>query len=1024
MRLLNHFALVAALVGCLLCCSLGLAQTVVFQQSGFPTIDSEPLAQSILAAALGGAPVFANVDQLRSGEVLKNATLLVFPYGSAFPADAWSGILHYIQHGGNLLLLGGQPFRVPVTGDQTFTIEHPQDTYARSVDFRHSYAIPLGAATSHFAWRPGYSFLPKPKLSATKIFAQEGRLQGLGYLDAEDGTHLAAPVIVADRFTGSKAPSYRIVALPFTPTSGYWASPDGITLIRTAAQYARAGAVNLQIEAQYNTLRPGENPQLTAHLRGPNIAPGSTLDVQLIADGKPLNHAHLVLAGNPAEIPLPFNNPLPTGLYTVRATWTPATANTPQEFAENGFLVEDISALTSGDALGVQGDFLTLAGKPFFPVGTNYFTTEENGWDFSGPRNAAVWERDFADMERHNVNFVRTGVWMGAGSFLDPATGGANERFLRNLEAFLAAAHRHHIAVNFTFFAFTPRVAAGFRPAAATDGPPPPNPYLDAATLTAEKAYIVSVVRRFGNLPWLSYDLINEPSFSNPRNIFHGNVPNGDPAEQAAWQTWLQRRYTTLAALADAWRTTPIDLGDWSSIPLPKPADLTFSRHGNDRQVRALDYNLFAQDMFSNWVHTMVAAIHTAGSHQLINVGQDEGGVSDRVLNQFYATSGVSFTTNHTYWQDDALLWDSVAAKRPGTPNITGETGYQPAWDPDGAWRYDELNGAAIIERKWALGFAAGSSGAMQWDWAREPDFGIQRSDGSAKIWQPMLRDLGNFARQAAPYATGLNLPEVAIVLPQSLQLSTHNQQALDAQQTAVRVLYQYNRAEAYAVGEYQIETLGTPKLIILPSPYGLSEHAWAALETRVRAGAVLLIDGPFSADEHMHPTGRAHRIGIDATLLPLHLRNEILHLPTGDVPLEFDGLLTTILDRDTLPGGPTFIEIPLGKGKILFSALPIELNSNLASVAKVYDYALKAAAIAHTYTTTEKNPGILICPTRLPHATLYVLTSETETAPVSFTDTRSGKSFSGALDAGHAALLLVGEHGDLLAAYRWHPSK
>ena len=1022
MRVLSHLALMPVVAGCLLRCSVGFTQTVVFQQPGFPTVDSEPLSQSTLAATLGPAPVFANVDQLRSGEALKNATLLVFPYGSAFPADAWPAVLHYVQQGGNLLVLGGQPFRVPVTGDGARTAELPQDTYALSIDFRHSYAVPLGSAHLHFAWRPGYSFLPQLEVSATKIFAQEGRLQGLGYLDADDGTHLAAPVIVADHFAGGKTPSYRIVALPFTPTPGYWASPHGINLIRTAARYAQSGAINLQIEAQYNTLRPGEIPQLAAHLRGPNIAPGSTLDVQLIADGKTLNHAHLTLAGTTVNAPI--HDPLPAGVYTVRATWTPAGADSPQEFAENGFIVEDISALNTGDALGVKGDFLTLGEKPFFPVGTNYFTTEENGWDFSGPRNAAIWENDFADMEQHSVNFVRTGVWMGAGSFLDSATGGANERFLRNLEAFLAAAHRHHIAVNFTFFAFTPRVAAGFRPSAATDGPPLPNPYLDNATLEAEKSYIVSVVQRFGSLPWLSYDLINEPSFSNPRNIFHGNIPNGDPVEQAAWQAWLQKRYGTLASLADAWRTTTMDLGDWSSIPLPKPADLNFSRYANDRQVRAFDYNLFAQDMFSNWVHTMVAAIRSTGSRQLINVGQDEGGVSDRVLNQFYATSGVSFTTNHTYWHDDALLWDSVVAKRPGMPNITGETGYQPAWDPDGAWRYDELTGAAIIERKWALGFAAGSSGAMQWDWAREPDFGMQRSDGSAKIWEAMLRDLGDFARKVAPYATGLTLPEVAIVLPQSLQLSTHNQQALAAQQTAVRVLYQYNRAEAYAVGEYQIDTLGTPKLIILPSAYGLTEQAWSTIEARVRAGAVLLISGPFSADEHMHPTNRAHRIGIDATLSPLQLRDETLHLPSGNVPLEYDGLLTTTLNRDTLPGGATFVQTPLGKGKILFSTLPIELNSNLASVAKVYDYALKTAAVGRTYTTTVTNPGILICPTRLPHATLYVLTSETETTSVSFTDARSGKSFSGTLDAGHAALLLVGEHGDLIASYRWTGSK
>ena len=158
-------------------------------------------------------------------------------------------------------------------------------------------------------------------------------------------------------------------------------------------------------------------------------------------------------------------------------------------------------------------------------------------------------------------------------------------------------------------------------------------------------------------------------------------------------------------------------------------------------EVRALDYNLFAQDMFCDWVRSMVDAIRGAGSKQLINVGQDEGGVTDRVLNQFYGSAGVSFTTNHTYWQDDALLWDSVVAKRPGVPNITGETGYQPVWAPDGTWRYDELTGLGLdraqvgawlcgrLERRAAVGLGS-----------RECDFGMQRSDGSAKLWENMMR--------------------------------------------------------------------------------------------------------------------------------------------------------------------------------------------------------------------------------------------------------------------------------------------
>ncbi len=1011
------------------------ARVVVFSQPGFPTVASEPVPpaalQTALTAELGRGPVPATVDQLRSGAVLDGAALLVLPYGSAFPAAAWPAIEQYLNTGGNLLLLGGQPLRVPVLGDKegTFTTQAPQDSYSRALDFRHSYPLP-DAGPGHFAWRPGYEFLPKLEVRARQVFAEEGRLQGLGYLDAADGTHLAAPVIVADRFgsEGNARGNSRIVALPFTPAAGYWGSPDGIKLIGAAARYAAAGATSFSIEAQYSTLRPGELPELTLHLRRKSTGSSGQAKIELLEGNKVLDTSSLPLGGpedsaaNDAAIP--FRKPLAAGVYTIRATWSPAgsMAGTPQEFTENGLLVEPPGALETGPALGAHGDFLSLGGKPFLPVGTNYFTTEENGWDFSGPRNAAVWERDFADMQRHGVNFVRTGVWMSNAKFVESSTGEVNERFLRNLEAFLAAAHRHNIAINFTCFAFSPRVGEPRRrpdePGAAE--PTPANPYLDPAAVSAEQQYVRSIVQRFRSVPWLSYDLINEPSFSNPRVIFHGNVPNNDPAEVSAWQTWLQQHYSSLAALADAWRVTPESLGNWKSIPLPKPADLSYDRYGNADEVRALDYNLFAQDSFSGWVRGMVTAIRGTGSAQLVNVGQDEGGVTNRVLNQFYATAGVAFTTNHTYWQDEALLWDSVAAKRPGLPNITGETGYQPAWDPDGAWRYDELTGTAIEERKWALGFAAGSSGAMQWDWAREPDFGIERSDGSAKVWEAMMRGLGRFAAAAAPYATGLTLPQVAIVLPQSLQLSVMNAQALAAQQAAVRVLYQYNRVEAYAVGEYQTETLGAPKLILLPSAYGLSDKAWADIEARVRAGAVLLISGPFSADPHLHGTDRAAKLGLPYTLAPLQLREQTLVSPAGATPLLYGGSKTTVLDRAVPTDGKSWAEIPLGQGKVLFSTLPLELNDNLQSIAAVYAYALKTAGVNSTYTTDVQNPGILICPTKLPHATLYVLTSETATTPVSFRDTRSGKTFSGTLDAGRAALLLVGEKGDLVTSYGW----
>jgi Beta-galactosidase len=992
-----------------------VAQVVVFWQPGFPAVSSQPLDRSSLSAALNDLhPEFLDVQALQSPGALANTELLVLPYGSAVPTDAWKAIEAYLQHGGNLLVLGGQPLRVPVTeADGTFVQGRPQDTYSRALDLRHTYEVPV-PRDAHFAWKPGYSFDLTPKLQAEKFFTVEGHLNGLGYMVDATGLLVAAPVIVIDHPPGGAMAGSRVVCLDFQPATGYWESRDGMALLRQSAAYARRGSTSLSVETLFSVLRPNEPPQLTVHLLQPSPAKGE-VRVELLAADKVLAATTLAVEnGHIADLPAPFHAPLPAGFYKVRATYQQQGSS--REFYENGFWVAEPGSLNQGEALGVNGDFLTRGGKPFFPVGTNYFTTEENGWDFSGPRNASVWEKDFTEMAAHGVTFVRTGVWMKNAKFIEPATGEPNERFLRNLEAFLICAHHHGIAVNFTFFAFSPASGAATRPADA----PPANPYIDQDALRAQQAYVSAVVKRFAKVPWLSWDLINEPSFSNPLQIFKGNIPNGDAAEVSAWHAWLRERYRDASALADARAETPEQLGSFDSIPLPDVADLTYARHGNPRGVRALDYNLFAQDMFSRWVQSMVAVIRQSGSSQLIDVGQDEGGVTNRVLNQFYGLAGVSFTTNHTYWQDDALLWDSIAAKLPGMPNITGETGYQPVWAPDGTWRYDEITGLPLTERKWALGFAAGSSGAMQWDWAREVDFGMQRSDGSAKLWEPMMQRLGEFAERAAPYATDFIKPDIALILPQSLQLSVYSALAIEAQQNAVRALYHYARGEAYAVGEYQIASLGSPKLIILPSSFALTETAWQAIVARVKAGAILLVTGPFAGDAHLHPTGRQDQVGLGYLDAPLTLRSNTFKWPGGEEAFTFAGNKTTILSRAQISGDKDWVEQPLGKGRILFAALPIELNQDLQAVGDIYRYAMKVANISPTYTTTLTDPGMLICPTRLPKATLYVLTSETNQKTVSFHDERSGKNFSGQLENGRAALLLISDEGKLITSYNW----
>ncbi len=1003
-------------------------KTIVFWQEGFPTVGNAAISRPSIERALSGDTLtFASVDNLNEPTVLNGSDLLILPYGSAFPTDAWPAILAYIRGGGNLVVVGGQPFRVPVTrANGEFIQAQPQEVYARELGILHTYPVPQ-KDTSSFSWKPGYSFLPALSIRAQQFFVLEGRaIEGLGYMLDPQGDKVAAPVVVTSHtqpLSGEMLGS-RWVFLDFQSEDGYWDSQDGLSLMRTAADYARRGATSFWLETQYAALKRSETPQVVVHLRDAlkqrkGMPQSGEISVQLLSGDGVLATAQVRCAGNAVDTSIDFQKALSPGFYTIRGTYKSEAK--PREISQNGFWVEDENLLKSGPVLGVQGDFLTKNGKPFFPFGTNYFTTEENGWDFSGPRNADAWERDFTEMEKHGVSFVRTGVWGGQIKFLDGAEGGVPERFLRNVEAYLLCARQHNIAVNFTFFAFDPQTIlrlGGDVPVASLPGT---NPYIDPVTIRAEQNYMLSILDRFKDVPYLSWDLINEPSFSSPRHLWKGNTPNEDAAETRAWHSWLREKYGEVANLAAAWSVAPNQLVSFDSVPLPSPNDLSFNLEaGQVGQERALDYNLFAQEMFSNWVKTMVGAIRSTGSKQLIDVGQDEGGVMNRVLNQFYGEAGLSFTTNHTYRQNSALLWDSLAAKVPGIPNIVGETGYQPIILPNGDWHFDEVTGASLIERKWAYGFAGGTSGALSWDWAREIYFGVKRSDGSSKSWEDMMRDMGEFAKQCEPQAISLIQPEVAVVLPESLQLSVFNSIALDAEQNCIRALYGYARSQAYAVGEDQIDRVGSPKLIIVPSPWILNQKTWTALVQKVNDGATLLISGRFDEDPHFRPTNRPSEIGISYHPGHLSTRNVEIDWPQGNAELIYSGEKTDFLERAVLPDRKTFVEKQAGKGRFLFAALPLELNENLEAVGEIYRYALKVAGVKSVYSSDVKNSGMLICPTQFPHATLYVLTSETDQTPLSFRDERSGKQFSGQLQPGRAALLLIGDNGSILASYNW----
>ena len=62
----------------------------------------------------------------------------------------------------------------------------------------------------------------------------------------------------------------------------------------------------------------------------------------------------------------------------------------------------------------------------------------------------------------------------------------------------------------------------------------------------------------------------------------------------------------------------------------------------------------------------------------------------------------------------------------------------------------------------------------------------------------------------------------------------------------------------------------------------------------RVRAGAVLLLSGPFADNEHFHDTASAQSLGLPTEQTKLQLRNNSLDLPLGKGKVLFRRFLSS----------------------------------------------------------------------------------------------------------------------------------
>jgi endo-1,4-beta-mannosidase len=820
---------------------------------------------------------------------------------------------------------------------------------------------------------------------------------------------LAAPIVQIDHYRNHFAGG-RWIMLNCEPSNDFYRGNAGGDLLKILAMQAASGAESLRVTPAYPLFLPGEPWEFEIEWQrlGRQAESAVQLELTVENDGKIESEQKIDLTGNVASPTTTLVlNPVPgPGFRTVTARLI--CGGVECGVYHTGFWIRDRDYLASGPKVTIDQDFFKIDGRQLPVVGTTYMASDAQRLYFRYP-NPYVWDQDMNQIAQSGLNMLRTGWWTDWDA-ITGNTGIATERTVRTMEAFLMTCRKHGLPVQWTTFAFMPDVFGGG------------NPYLDPEAQRREEAFVASVVSPFKDVPFLIWDLINEPSFDNPKR-FWITRPNGDAEELRQWNAWLLKRYKTREEIESAWQTV-LDAGD---IPLPVERDFSWqSANDGGRPLAIFDFNLFAQDKFMDWAHALRTTIRATGSNQLVTVGQDEGGGLGSASPAFFK-SAVDFTTVHTWWLNDGLLWDSLAARQDGLPMLVQETGVMNEYDADGRPRRTPENEAALLERKVGMALGTGA-GAIEWLWdinavmrsQQEVTIGVIRPDGTEKPEAQVLEAYAKFAGAACDHFQHPAPEEVAIMTSQALLYSPISDLAIAAQNRAVRVMNYQCHMPARLIAENHAEEIRGSKLVILPSPQALQETTWRTLLSYVEQGGNLLITGPAERDEHWRRTTRLRELGIDATAGALNCRGGELNIEGKNLDIGFAQNIQQRAENLTIAGGASYLEFKKGKGSIFLTAYPVELAEAPQATYEVYKNVLSRLGLASPFEGQAGSSSVLIRPVEFADSILYLFASESlQDENIDIKDRLTGAQLKFMLPAQRTTLMLLRKSdGKLLDAY------
>lgn len=1021
-------------------------KTLVFYDASFPYAGERP--DDNVVANWKKDNLLVSADEI--AERLPGADCFIHLHGPYFPKQAWRAILKHLRAGKGIVLAGGAPFKIPVVrGNNRWRREHEQTGYHQQLYIQEALAIdpaPIVSLVHHadiplfkgreslFAAAPTYGLV----VQFARAIDRPGEIGSAGPMDAHiypllkgldrDKREIAAPAVLIEHTRGQYAGG-RWMLINQQLTDRFWAG-DGADALMEWAGFCANGVTEMWLKTNYASYEPGERPVIALHLQN-NLSRGEgapcrwQFDLKISMNGQVIRTDRINATASReltiSRIALPFS--IEPGFYSIEATAT--SDRNERRTIRQGCWGFDRELLQQGEPLACDRDYFRKDGKPMPIVGMTYMASDVSRKFMLLP-NPAIWDRDMSMMKNAGINLIRTGIWTAYRNvmFVD---GHPYEEVLRAIDAFILTAKKNGLEVTFTFFSFTPELWEG------------ENPYLDPRSVEAQKRFIAAIVSRHQHSTHVNWDLINEPSMFDPKRVFSGPRSSQDRYEQAAYREWLEQRHGTIESLQERWNMTPEELPSFADARLPEPTDINFgtTEEKPKKGAQWLDYTLFSMDMHNRWARQLTETIRSINPRQLVTVGQDEGFASQRPGPFFYAAE-MDYTTVHSWWRMDDLVWDGVFTKTLHKPNLVQETGIMYVETPDGRAKRSEPELRNILERKYAYAFSTGGAGAVHWVWntniylnhLNEANIGALRADGTQKPEADVSYDFGRFMNEIHAIFEGRQLEDVAVLFPYSNDYSNRSF-ANRTTANAIRTLaYQLN-IHPRGFSEYHLDALDEqpPKLIILPSAHNLSGSALERILDHVRRhGSTLLATGPLGIDEYWRPQpGRVAESG--PTRLANVLREEMLEVEGRVIPVSFGGSVISFANKE-LPAEQSakapvkLAEWALGKGRLLWCPLPVELNERSEPIVEVYKSALSKAGV-----TTELEwlvggelTGIYGRKLQFRNGSLYVFVSESgQDANIQVKDPITDRAYRFAIESERSVLFASDARGSLTTVYRPH---